>query len=182
MKTNRVILLLLALLSVTLVQNAQALYNPSSGRWLSRDPIGDEAFFTSYAAGKITREQNWIRERTLDQAYIFNHNSPIGTYDIDGAIIPFPPLPGFPPWPPFLPKPIIVSLGLPGPYSKSECALYYCGFTHWSSRRAPEHPFLFASCLETGIADFVSTALAGNGAGNKAACKFVQNCYKLYWN
>jgi len=32
-------LLLLALLSVTLVQNAQAYYNPSTGRWLSRDPI-----------------------------------------------------------------------------------------------------------------------------------------------
>ena len=39
MKTNRVILIMLALLSVTLVQNAQAFYNPSTGRWLSRDPI-----------------------------------------------------------------------------------------------------------------------------------------------
>ncbi|MEI7693856.1 MAG: RHS repeat-associated core domain-containing protein, partial [Verrucomicrobiota bacterium] len=38
MKTNRV-LLVLALLGVTLVQNAQAFYNPSTGRWLSRDPI-----------------------------------------------------------------------------------------------------------------------------------------------
>jgi uncharacterized protein RhaS with RHS repeats len=39
MKTNRVILLLLALLTVMLVQSAQAFYNPSTGRWLSRDPI-----------------------------------------------------------------------------------------------------------------------------------------------
>ena len=39
MKTNRVILVLLALLGVTLVQTAQAFYNPSTGRWLSRDPI-----------------------------------------------------------------------------------------------------------------------------------------------
>lgn len=35
MKPNRVILLLFALL----VQNVQAFYNPSTGRWLSRDPI-----------------------------------------------------------------------------------------------------------------------------------------------
>ena len=39
MKTSQVKLLVLALLSVTLVQNAQAFYNPSTGRWLSRDPI-----------------------------------------------------------------------------------------------------------------------------------------------
>lgn len=182
MNTNRVILLLLALLSVTLVQKVQAFYNPSTGRWLSRDPIGDEAFFAAYAAGKSPRERIWIRERSLDQSYLFSHNSPIGTHDVDGALIPLPPFPGLPPWPPFLPKPIVVSLWLPGPYSKNQCALYGCFFTYWSSRRAPENPFLFASCLETGVADFVSTALAGNGTGNKAACKFVQSCYNLYWN
>jgi len=41
MKTNRVMLLVLALLGVTLVETAQAFYNPSTGRWLSRDPIGE---------------------------------------------------------------------------------------------------------------------------------------------
>lgn len=40
MKTNRV-MLLLALLAVLLVQTAQAFYNPSTGRWLSRDPIAE---------------------------------------------------------------------------------------------------------------------------------------------
>jgi hypothetical protein len=49
MKTNRVIMLLLALLGVTLVQNAQAFYNPSTGRWLSRDPIGEKGGINLYS-------------------------------------------------------------------------------------------------------------------------------------
>jgi len=35
-------LLVLVLLVVTLVQTAQAFYNPSTGRWLSRDPIEEQ--------------------------------------------------------------------------------------------------------------------------------------------
>lgn len=35
-------MLMLALLGVTLVQNAQAFYNPSTGRWLSRDPLAEK--------------------------------------------------------------------------------------------------------------------------------------------
>jgi hypothetical protein len=48
MKTNRFLLVMLALLSVTLVQNAQAFYNPSTGRWLSRDPIGETGGLNVY--------------------------------------------------------------------------------------------------------------------------------------
>ena len=49
MKTNRVMLLAAALLAVTLVQNAQAFYNPSTGRWLSRDPIEEEGGLNLHA-------------------------------------------------------------------------------------------------------------------------------------
>ena len=50
MKTNRVILFTLALLVVTLVQNAQAFYNPSTGRWLNRDPIAERGGRNLYGA------------------------------------------------------------------------------------------------------------------------------------
>ena len=48
MKTNRVIVLMLALLIATLVQNVQAFYNPSTGRWLSRDPIEENGGINLY--------------------------------------------------------------------------------------------------------------------------------------
>ena len=41
-------LLAAALLAVTLVQNAQAFYNPSTGRWLNRDPIEENGGINLY--------------------------------------------------------------------------------------------------------------------------------------
>ena len=43
MKTKPMLILLLGVL---LGHEAQAFYNPNSGRWLNRDPLGDIAFFT----------------------------------------------------------------------------------------------------------------------------------------
>ena len=41
-KTKQLLMLTLLLLCVSLAREAQAFYNPSTGRWLSRDPITDE--------------------------------------------------------------------------------------------------------------------------------------------
>ena len=41
MKTKQMLLLALLLLGVSLGHEAQAFYNPSPGRWLSRDPVGE---------------------------------------------------------------------------------------------------------------------------------------------
>ena len=57
---------MLALLCATLIQNAQAFYNPSAGRWLSRDPIGERGGINLYA---------------------FVENDPVNEYDIDGRIL-----------------------------------------------------------------------------------------------
>jgi hypothetical protein len=62
MKTNRVILLVLALLSVTLVQNAQAFYNPSTGRWLSRDPIAEKGGNNLYAFVRNSSVQHFDKD------------------------------------------------------------------------------------------------------------------------
>ena len=53
-------LLMLALLGVTIVQDAQAFYNPSTGRWLSRDPSGENTvdgpnIFASVANNSVNR-------------------------------------------------------------------------------------------------------------------------------
>ena len=41
MKTKQTLTLALLLLGVSLAREAQAFYNPSTGRWLSRDPAGE---------------------------------------------------------------------------------------------------------------------------------------------
>lgn len=56
-------LLMLALLGVMLVQTAQAFYNPSTGRWLSRDPI---------------------EEKGGRNIYCFVNNTTTLTFDTDG--------------------------------------------------------------------------------------------------
>lgn len=42
MKTKHILILTLLLLSLSLAREAQAFYNPSTGRWLSRDPIEEK--------------------------------------------------------------------------------------------------------------------------------------------
>lgn len=59
MKTNRVIFLLLALLATLLVQNAQAFYNPSTGRWLSRDPIEERGGRNLYGFVENNPNHRW---------------------------------------------------------------------------------------------------------------------------
>ena len=56
-------LLALALLFATLIQNAQAFYNPTTGRWLTRDPIG---------------------ERGGKNLYGFVRNAPLSRFDRNG--------------------------------------------------------------------------------------------------
>jgi len=51
MKT-KLMLMLALLLNVLLGQQAQAFYNPSTGRWLSRDPIGENGGENLYAVWK----------------------------------------------------------------------------------------------------------------------------------
>jgi len=88
MKTNRVILLVLALLGVTLVQNAQAFYNPSTGRWLSRDPIGEKSFYGNYLLGISYGQRLELESRRTDfemASYSFVRNSPLTWIDLDGG-------------------------------------------------------------------------------------------------
>ena len=50
-------------------------YSPDLGRWISRDPLGDETFFRYHTAGMRRSERNFWRERSLLPAYLFVQNN-----------------------------------------------------------------------------------------------------------
>jgi hypothetical protein len=66
MKTKRWVVMVVLGLGLLLGREAQAFYNPSTGRWLSRDPIGEEGGINLYG---------------------FVHNNPTDNLDADGLRI-----------------------------------------------------------------------------------------------
>ena len=56
-------------------------YSPTLGRWLSRDPLGDSAFLSQYSRGKSRQEKLRLLRRSVDPAYVYVWNSPIGRFD-----------------------------------------------------------------------------------------------------
>jgi RHS repeat-associated protein len=63
-------------------------YNSNTGRWLSRDPLGEEVFFVNYAGERNSKERRWLRERALDPAYVFCQNNSVVYSDRDGCVAP----------------------------------------------------------------------------------------------
>jgi RHS repeat-associated protein len=59
-------------------------YSPVTGRWLSRDPIGDIAFFEQYSKKKVWVEIGKLWKESLKPAYVFVSNSPIILVDTNG--------------------------------------------------------------------------------------------------
>lgn len=59
-------------------------YSASTGRWLSKDPLGDEAFFRSYSADKDEIAQMLLRVESLKPSYVFALNQPISAIDLLG--------------------------------------------------------------------------------------------------
>ena len=59
-------------------------YNPDTGRWLSRDPLGDEAFFKYHARGKSQEIIDDLKEESRKPAYVFLKNDGINKSDFLG--------------------------------------------------------------------------------------------------
>ena len=75
-------------------------YNPSTARWLNRDPIGDAAFFQFASAGKGDDEIDKLANESLKPSYLFVLNSPLDSVDALGQCkiqVHFVPLGYFPP-------------------------------------------------------------------------------------
>ena len=66
-------------------------YKPSTGTWLSRDPLGDQAFITDFENDKSWQTQQVLKEQSYLPPYLFVWNNPVNSYDSDGLIA----LPGF---------------------------------------------------------------------------------------
>jgi RHS repeat-associated protein len=62
-------------------------YNPSTGRWLSRDPLGDNAFFDMYTASMDNDAHNAAAAESQKPSYIFEGNNPACNIDPLGAAI-----------------------------------------------------------------------------------------------
>ena len=93
MKTNRT-LLLVTLLIVLCGHEAQAFYNASTGRWLSRDPIGEEAFkrnvsMREFSAATLSALPNArVFENQESLPYVFVGNDPLNSIDLLGLCEP----------------------------------------------------------------------------------------------
>jgi RHS repeat-associated protein len=59
-------------------------YNPSTGRFLSKDPIGDVAFLQQYARGETRAELVSLREKFYFAGYVFARNNPLTWIDLHG--------------------------------------------------------------------------------------------------
>ena len=84
-KNARTFLVLIPLL--LFAQAAQAFYNPSTGRWLSRDPLTDKASLDSIIRRAPPHMAKVLRAEALMPAYGFVRNSAISRIDGDGRSI-----------------------------------------------------------------------------------------------
>jgi hypothetical protein len=89
---------LMILLLLATVQAGSCFYNPQPGRWLSRDPIGEESFFNSHAEGLVRFEQLRAREESLKPLYAFLLNDSVNHNDAHGL------------WGESLPLPVYIAL------------------------------------------------------------------------
>ena len=62
----------------------QAFYNPQTGRWLSRDPLADEAFLRDQVEGKAWRVKQRLSEQAKLPSYLFVGNNPESKVDFLG--------------------------------------------------------------------------------------------------
>lgn len=84
MKMKHMLAAVVLLLGLVLGQDALAFYNPSTGRWLNRDPIGEAAFFSNFSQ-KDSRfsDQNFYFNSI---AYGFVRNDSISLLDYRGLL------------------------------------------------------------------------------------------------
>lgn len=69
------------------ILNADAFYNPTIGRFASRDPLGDQAFFTAHAKGKTDKEKRQLLGESLTPPYRAFRNNAIAVFDALGLSV-----------------------------------------------------------------------------------------------
>lgn len=90
MKAKQMLMLTIVLLGVSLAREAQAFYNPSTGRWLSRDPLEEIAFKRNVLSHEFTIEKRLqakkanIYEGKDHLSYVFVGNDSLSSIDLLG--------------------------------------------------------------------------------------------------
>jgi hypothetical protein len=67
-------------------------YDPLTGRWPSRDPIAEEAFFERYTSAMKFSDKQAMKDEALKPAYLFVLNDPTNGYDVHGLAGPIIPI------------------------------------------------------------------------------------------
>lgn len=66
------------------VESGYRFYNAALGRWMSRDPIGEQAFFEQYTKHMSKNELSLLANIELQPVYLFVKNSSLNGVDPDG--------------------------------------------------------------------------------------------------
>ncbi len=80
---NKITIICFSVIILSMVQSACGFYNPSTGRWLSRDPLGDEAFLQRYIAQNPNVDEK-LRQESLRPLYLFCRNNTVSYFDSTG--------------------------------------------------------------------------------------------------
>ncbi|MFZ0827175.1 MAG: hypothetical protein WAO02_07110 [Verrucomicrobiia bacterium] len=75
--------ILLGAVAFFAASNVQAYFDPSTGRWASRDPVGDLAFVQSHV-GNSTAKFQQLQKQSLLPTYVFVQNNPVSMIDFWG--------------------------------------------------------------------------------------------------
>lgn len=112
------LLCLIFLIGLLTSTSAQAFYNPQTGHWLDRDPLGESGF-------KVMRKDNSVVKSDCSNLYGFVFNEPESHYDLLGLDCPG--CDYLTAASPFINAIISIKYGVdPGPLFRSPCALRAC--------------------------------------------------------
>jgi len=85
---SKINLLVLTLISLLLFsQRTFAVYDPTEGRWINRDPLGDESFFKQYTASMDSDAYDLADAESRKPGYLFTGNNPVSSFDINGLVV-----------------------------------------------------------------------------------------------
>ena len=88
MNTRRsALFLILSVFCLVGTERAMAFYNPGTGRWLSKDPLGEEVSFAQKAATTSEEDFDQLKEQSLRPPYLFVSNNPLSNIDPDGQVV-----------------------------------------------------------------------------------------------
>jgi hypothetical protein len=92
-ETNYLLAVAWGILFLLSQEVCNAFYNPSVGRWLSRDPIEEKGFAGTFLANYRSVPQPPVQTKRTANLFVSMRNDPVSTIDLLGLFIPRGPVP-----------------------------------------------------------------------------------------